>query len=965
MRSPFPVHFDELRRFASDAAVRRGLGDFKDQRVLEIDSSPLAIAATVQGSAPGIVHRVELAISTDGTTLDAHCDCADDEPCCRHAVAAMMEHYARRPLSPDDVESAASAAIEERVQRARTQVHVEHLCGEPSFGSWQAWTTTSGRTPRKPTPERIYTVQLRSLETRTNTCSCPDFALNGLGTCKHIEAVRHRVASDPDAMRRARRFALAGPPRPYVHLAWDVPEPPVPRLVRCATSPDDLDALLDTFFDPGGLFTGTLPDDLYRLQHTLQRRRRTEPDPDDLFAGDELLIGQDVLAHAARLDAARKRDAAVQRERDAIIEAGPALPGLDARLYPYQLQGTAFLAANRRALLADDMGLGKTLQSIAACMWLRHARNVRRTLVVCPASLKGQWARELRRFTDLDDDQIRIVEGTPAARRAIYREGAPFAIVNYELVLRDAQEINELYAADVLVLDEAQRIKNWRTRTAAAIKGLHTEYAFVLSGTPLENRLEELYSVMQVVDDHILGPLWRFMLDYHVRDDRDRIIGYRNLTELRRRLAPVMLRRDRRIVRDQLPDRIEQRRDVPMTAAQREAHDAAQRAAAAVLAERGKRPLDGADSQRLMAALQRARMACNALALVDPDAPDETPPKLEELADLLEELCLDANRKVVVFSEWERMGQLAEALCDKLGIGAVRLHGGVPTDKRGALLERFATDPAAQVFISTDAGGVGLNLQSASVLINLDVPWNPARLAQRIARVHRLGQRESVLVVMLVAEDSYESHVLELLAAKQELFDEVLGEEAGRDRVAIAPGMAELLTGLRSLLPDERRPEGTALPPESEAAVGTPEASGGFDPAPGATRERSEAGKASGARAAAGSEQHATGAPDAGAARHHSAQELDARAVALLGDGFVEEAVSLHCRSRLARVAERTGLAAPHPRVAAAWVVQHTAPAGPIPADEANVLLQALALSNQAAPIAAEVAHALFARSGS
>jgi len=351
--------------------------------------------------------------------------------------------------------------------------------------------------------------------------------------------------------------------------------------------------------------------------------------------------------------------------------------------------------------------------------------------------------------------------------------------------------INETLSPDLLILDEAQRIKNWRTKIASAIKLIPTRYAFVLTGTPLENRLEDLYSLMQVVDARVLGPLWRYLADFHITDERGKVQGYRNLSELRRRLSPVMLRRDRRLVSDQLPERIQQRLDLPLTPKQWELHDTAMQAAGSLAQIAKRRPLTPGEHNRLMAALQQARMACNAAGLVDKET--EGAPKLDELASLLEELCLQGGRKAVVFSQWTLMTEMVERRLRKLGLGCVRLHGGVPSAKRGELMDRFREDDAIQVFISTDAGGVGLNLQSASVLINLDLPWNPAVLEQRIARIHRLGQSEKVQVILMVSSEGYEGRVMQLMQGKQNLFDNVIDPEASEDVVGVSPKLLEKL----------------------------------------------------------------------------------------------------------------------------------------------------------------------------
>jgi superfamily II DNA or RNA helicase len=439
-------------------------------------------------------------------------------------------------------------------------------------------------------------------------------------------------------------------------------------------------------------------------------------------------------------------------------------------------------------MLADDMGLGKTLQAIAAAAWLADHADVRKILIVCPASLKHQWAREIERFTG---EKAQMIQG-PAAKRGVqYRGSRRFVIVNYELTYRDLSVINETLRPDLLILDEAQRIKNWQTKIASTIKLISSRYAFVLTGTPLENRLEDLYSLLQVVDFHVLGPLWRYQIDFHVTDERGKVIGYRNLSELRQRIAPVMLRRDRRLVSEQLPDRIELRLDVPMTQKQQELHDAGLASAGRLAHIAKRRALTPSEQNRLMAALQQARMACDAAGLVDGETVGS--PKLTEMANLLEDLCLQEDRKVVIFSQWERMTRMVEAVIRDLNLGFVRLHGGVPTARRGDLLESFRSDASIQVLISTDAGGVGLNLQAASALINLDMPWNPAVLDQRIARIHRLGQKRKVEIILMLAADSYEQQVARLVRGKRDLFEQVVDKDASEDVVGVSKKMLETL----------------------------------------------------------------------------------------------------------------------------------------------------------------------------
>jgi len=804
---PFLFDHDRLGALASEPVLRRGLAYFREHRVLSLGWDAGRLWAEVEGSIKDLPYLVDVALDEDREPLVC-CTCPFDlEPACKHVVAALLAYAAQ--VVEVERDSAAEQAIALRQQRARTEVVVSHVAGDPTFGTWSAHTVSDAGAKLRP-----YRVHIRSTHERINFCACPDFASNRLGTCKHIEAVLHRLAK--------RKLSAPEPVQPVIYLSWGrapgsggetdgagLSAEVAPRIALRRPSRLDhpeLERLLDRHFGPLGELRSALPDAWTALERDLGER------PD-------VHLGDDARAHAQRLLADLAHAERKARIQESIARSGGHLPGIRARLYPYQTEGVAFLASTGRAILADDMGLGKTLQAIAAARWLLDHEHVGRVLVVCPASLKTQWAREIARFTGLN---AAVVEGGASPRLAQYRQRQAFTVVNYELVVRDLSAISSELAPDLLILDEAQRIKNWKTKTAATIKSLETRYAFVLSGTPLENRLEDLYSVMQVVDGRVLGPLWHFMLHHHVLDERGKVVAFRNLSELRRRLAPALLRRDKRLVKDQLPDRIVQKVMVPLGPRQSELHDGALLAAGRYAQIMKRRPLTPSEEKQLLAALQRARMACDAAYLVDRETAGS--PKLDELARILEAACVDQGEKVVVFSQWEQMTRLAEAVALGLGLGVARLHGGIATRSRGALVDRFCQDPDVQVFIATDAGSTGLNLQSASVLVNLDMPWNPAVLEQRIGRVHRLGQRTQVHVFLLIAEQSYEERVAGLVRSKAELFGAVVEPDSEGEVVAVSRKMIEVaVEAMQDLTPrlgDDEAPPSHPADGEDEAIAG-------------------------------------------------------------------------------------------------------------------------------------------------
>ncbi|AUX26144.1 SNF2 family helicase [Sorangium cellulosum] len=673
---------------------------------------------------------------------------------------------------------------EVRVHRAHTEPFDVTPLGAGVDGGYAVASGSGGR----------YVVDLVDGSARYDTCSCPDFLGNQLGTCKHLEAVRRAVAERP-AWRRA-LARLAAPARPTVTVdARDGL-----RLRAVGAWPDALRAERARLVQPFGLLKALAEG-----------------------AGAALRV-----VHAAEPAAERLALSAWHRRRRRLVEAWAArgdagMEALRLPLFPYQREGVLHLVRSGRALLADDMGLGKTIQAIAACELLRRRGEARRVLIVTAASLKHQWAQEIARWTG---ERAAVLGGSPAQRTGALAMEATYTVLSYEITWRELTRLKAL-GADVLVLDEAQRAKNFRTKTAATLRALPSRFLFILTGTPVENRLDDLYALLQLVDPALLGPLWRFNLDFHRQDERGRIAGYKNLGELRRRVAPVVLRRERAEVLLELPPLVEQTRYTPLSPEQRELEGDYRAQAARLLAITERRALRKEEVDRLMMLLLKARQACNALELCDPRRRKRASSKLDELEALVAEITAQPRGKVIVFSEWVGMLALAAERLDRLGVGYAVLHGDVPTDRRPALLDRFREDAAVRVLLSTDAGGVGLNLQAASYVVHLDLPWNPARLDQRTARAHRMGQARGVSVTYLCAEEGIERGIERILAGKRAVLMASLRAGATVEELA-APSFSVALREMREVVEaaeegaavegGEAAEEGAALPAEGDVA---------------------------------------------------------------------------------------------------------------------------------------------------
>ena len=490
---------------------------------------------------------------------------------------------------------------------------------------------------------------------------------------------------------------------------------------------------------------------------------------------------------------------------------------VNAKLYPYQQKGVKFATFRDSAIIADEMGLGKTLQAITTALAKKQIFGFQKTLVICPASVKDQWKKEVEKFTT---EHAVIVEGLPEERVQQYIHPSTFfTIINYELVMRDYLEINK-GNFDFIILDEAQRIKNFSTITAQVIKRLQKKHALVITGTPIENQLSDIYSIVQFLSPSLLSPLWEFSYQHCYFDEKqkNKIVGYYNLQNLKKRLRSILLRREKRQVLKELPNVIEQNIYVEMSMDQAAYHSNFARGIAQIIKKKYISPYD---MQRLMLLLSRMRMVCDSTYLIDQET--NISPKLTELQHILvDQLNLtNSNKKVIIFSEWVRMNGLIGKLLRKHNIGYTELNGKVPVKKRKQLINTFYNNPDCKVFLSTEAGGTGLNLQVADTLINFELPWNPAKKNQRIGRIDRLGQQQKNLTVLnLITKDSIEIRIVSGLMLKQNLFDGVLNRDNSIDIVDFtSKGRSQFLKQLEGMIDDLQSMPSPSADDESETTA--------------------------------------------------------------------------------------------------------------------------------------------------
>jgi len=749
------------------------------------------------------------------------------------------------------------AALQALARRYRFATRDELcVCERPEGGALLGFYGTSNklrdeRRATKKSGRRPYVTALISLSPLRVSCACADFVRSSLGLCKHalvvLETLQREGALDAalpaspstlaesgTAHARPREAAPAqrldaSPPAPQAVLAWQPQQPlhgSADRLTRLRYELSGRGSAVSELRD------GAPPADI--LTHPRKRLAWIEA------LQSRLATASLVAEPAVQTLLSEERERASGRARDpARIDAALAsLPKLGRTLYPYQHQGVKRFFESGRLLLADDMGLGKTTQAIAACHGLCANGEVTRGLVIAPNALKPQWKREWEATTDVP---LLLVEGTAKQRTRIYRDtDSGFLLIGYEQLVRDLEGV-QAFAPELVVLDEAQRIKNWATKSAAYVKALSPAYRLVLTGTPMENRLDELASIMDFVDDIALEPKWRLTAFHGVTDENGSgLRGAKNLDVLRERLSASMLRRVRKEVLAQLPPRVDTRVPVELTEIQREAHDELRRPIAELAARSARRALSPSEFMRLMQLLTKQRMICNGMLQLRFDEEwtristlSPTPalleglfaPKLSALRTLVEQIVVGQRRKAVVFSQWRTMLRGAEwAVRDLLeaeGMRAVFFTGAESTAQRERAIAEFHDDPGASVMFLSDAGGVGLNLQrAASCCVNLELPWNPAVLEQRIGRIYRLGQALPVDVYNLVSEEGIEGRIASLLDNKRALFDAVF--DGSSDEVQF-DGQSSFMASVHKLVdPADAKVAANTEPDEDDTRVDEP-----------------------------------------------------------------------------------------------------------------------------------------------
>jgi len=483
-----------------------------------------------------------------------------------------------------------------------------------------------------------------------------------------------------------------------------------------------------------------------------------------------------------------KKEQLISIKAKETVESNELSTNLAETLYDFQRVGTHFLSSTDGAILADDMGLGKTIQSLAAV----DENNLESTLIICPASLKINWGNEIEKW--LPESSYEILSGDKEKRLELLENDAQFYITNYASIRQKSRAkvdgnwtkvdnplFKELHKRDwgAIIFDEAHRIKNRKSQQTKAAYKLckRAEKVYHLTGTPIMNSPDEIWSLLHSLDKQKFSSFWNFVNRYCEIWDNGfgKEIGEaKNPKEFRELLKPYMLRRMKEQVIEDMPELTINKQWVELEKKQQEIYNQMQKRMVAQLSEQE------VAAPIIISKILRLKQIAVSPALIDENKKDYKAAKINALLDILEGA---GEQKVVVFTQFKSAAKLVAKELDKKGIGYGILHGEIDQDKRAKEVERFQNDKDCRVFVTTiKAGGLGINLTGGSIAVFLDKDWTPANNNQAIDRLHRIGQEDNVTVIELLAKNTIEEYIEDLLEEKQQTFDSLIeGKKTGKE----------------------------------------------------------------------------------------------------------------------------------------------------------------------------------------
>jgi SNF2 family DNA or RNA helicase len=619
---------------------------------------------------------------------------------------------------------------------------------------------------------KIYKITLRDFEKETGYIDSIDLRTNKLGTTKHIMWLFDKLKQEPELMDSLSKTY------PFVEIFLD----PLNEYKITWFYPHEMDegikVLIDKYFGHSKIYPDNKVTDFLSF---IEEARFIE----------NIVIRPDVME---KVEIAFEEQMLQKLLEDTQLDYSQ----INLKLYEYQKEGIQFATFRRSAIIADEFGLGKTVQAIGTAIFKKEILGFKKTLIICSSSLIENWKTEIDAVTKLN---ATIINGSQQHRNKLYKNtDSFFYIVSYETGVNDTNQLSEL-DFDFVILDETQKIKNYQTKTSNVLKSIKRKHSLVLSDTPVEDKLIELYSIVGFVDPYFLTPLWEFSYQHCLFDanEKDKIMGYYNLSNLKKKLDSILIRRDKQSVLRQIPNISEVTVPVKMHPIQQQHYNKYLHNIKQLIQ---KKMLTKFDIRKIFHQLNNLRMVCNSTYLIDNNT--QISPKLQELKSILtQRINIATKPKIIIYSEWQTMNRQIALMLKNEGILFVELNSNISEKNKTKLLDRFLTDNC-NILLTTDFIAKELTNISTDYVINFEVPWNPETRSNRIGQINVIANNDKkCTIINLVTELSIEKSIVSGKMQKHGVISEIFNPTANVDYIDIEhPGINQVLKELDEVIND-------------------------------------------------------------------------------------------------------------------------------------------------------------------
>lgn len=620
---------------------------------------------------------------------------------------------------------------------------------------------------------KSYKITLRDFENETGYIDSIDLRTNKLGTTKHIMWLFERLKQEPellDGLENHYPFIeiFLDPANEY-KITWFYPHEMKPAIKN----------LLDKYFGNSHVLADNK---IIEFDEFINKAKN--------ITG--IVIRQDV-------EELVKLTSEHQQLLQLADKTQINFSNLRTKLHPYQEDGIRFATYRKGTIIADEFGLGKNIQAIGTAIAKKQILGFQKTLIICAASLKEKWFHEISAATN---EKAFIVSGNQSARIKEYKqEDSFFYIISYEIAVIDSQLLSSV-DFDLVILDDTQKIKNYQNKSTNAIKAIKRKHSLVLTDSPIDDKLIDLYSIVGFVDPYFLTPLWEFSYQHCLFDstEKDKITGYYNLSALKKKVESILLRRHKHEVIKQLPNINEVNIPIRMHPVQIQFYN---RFAHNLRLLIHKKTISQVEIKKILHQMNNLRMVCNSTHLVDSD--NIISPKLTELRDLLtNRISINKTTKIICFSEWHSMNKQIANILRQENIPFIEVNSSLSPKNRLKLLDKYRNENY-NILLTSDFITKELESIKPDFVINFEVPWNPEKRNNRIGQIDSISKSQDTLTIInLITEHSIETNIASGKLQKHGVFSEIFNTDSAVDFIDVEhPGVNQIIKELRDVVESE------------------------------------------------------------------------------------------------------------------------------------------------------------------